>query len=174
MAKKNYVIDTSVFLSDPDSIYKFHNNDVFIPLKVLEEIDKHKKRQDSVGFNARKIIKILDGYRIKGCLVKGIRIGRRQGLLKIVQQGKDLPSELNPRIPDHVILSGALAVQKEFESRKTIVVSRDINMRVIANSIGLFSEDFEPKSVVKDSEKLYSGFADIVVDDQLVDQFYNG
>ena len=49
MAKKNYVIDTSVFLSDPNTIYKFSNNDVFIPLKVLEEIDKHKKRQDSVS-----------------------------------------------------------------------------------------------------------------------------
>ena len=54
MAKKNYVIDTSVFLSDPNSLYKFYNNDIFIPLKVLEEIDKHKKRQDSVGHNARK------------------------------------------------------------------------------------------------------------------------
>ena len=111
MAKKNYVIDTSVFLSDPDSVYKFDNNDVFIPLKVLEEIDKHKKRQDSVGFNARKIIKILDGYRAKGCLVKGVRIGRRQGLLKVTQQSGDLPTELNPRIPDHVILSAALAAE---------------------------------------------------------------
>ena len=57
MAKKNYVIDTSVCLTDADCILRFQNNDVFIPLKVLEEIDKHKKRQDSVGFNARKIIK---------------------------------------------------------------------------------------------------------------------
>ncbi len=174
MAKRNYVIDTSVFLSDPTSLYKFQNNDIFIPLKVLEEVDKHKKRQDSVGFNARKIIKILDGYRTKGCLVKGVRIKRGQGLLKVVQSDGSLPPELNPRVADHIILSGALSVQRQYENRKTIVVSRDINMRVIANSIGLHSEDFEPKSVVKDSEKLYSGFADIVVDDQLVDQFYNG
>ena len=60
MAKKNYVIDTSVFLSDANCIHRFQNNDIFIPLKVLEEIDNHKKRQDSVGFNARMIIKILD------------------------------------------------------------------------------------------------------------------
>ena len=60
MAKKNYVIDTSVFLSDANCIYKFGNADIFISLKVLEEIDKHKKRQDSVGFNARRIIKTLD------------------------------------------------------------------------------------------------------------------
>ena len=173
MAKRNYVIDTSVFLSDPNSLYKFQNNDIFIPLKVLEEIDKHKKRQDSVGFNARKIIKLLDEYRNKGCLVKGVRIAKGQGLVKVVKSGDGLPPELNPRIADHVILSGALAVQKKFNNRRTIVVSRDINMRVIANSIGLASEDFEPQSIVEDSEKLYSGFAELVVDDQLIEQFYN-
>ena len=64
MAKKNYVIDTSVFLTDADSINKFDNHDIIVPLKVLEEIDKHKKRQDSVGFNARQIIKTFDCLRI--------------------------------------------------------------------------------------------------------------
>ena len=56
MAKKNIVIDTSVFLTDSQCIYKFENNDIFVPLKVLEEIDKHKKRQDSAGFHARNAI----------------------------------------------------------------------------------------------------------------------
>ena len=51
--KKNYLLDTSVCLTDADAIYKFDNHDLFLPLKVLEEIDKHKKRQDSVGVNAR-------------------------------------------------------------------------------------------------------------------------
>ena len=60
MAKKTYVIDTSVFLSDFNSINKFGNNDIVIPLKVLEEVDRHKKRQDSVGSNARSFIRILD------------------------------------------------------------------------------------------------------------------
>ena len=60
MAKKIYVIDTSVYLSDSDCLYKFLNNDIVIPMKVLEEIDKHKTRQDSVGFNARQTIKNLD------------------------------------------------------------------------------------------------------------------
>jgi PhoH-like ATPase len=57
MAKKNYVLDTSVYLTDADALFKFDNHDIFIPLKVLEEIDKHKKRQDSVGINARRIIR---------------------------------------------------------------------------------------------------------------------
>ena len=62
MAKKNYVLDTSVYLTDAEAIYGFDNHDIFIPLKVLEEIDKHKKRQDAVGVNARKIIRILDEF----------------------------------------------------------------------------------------------------------------
>ena len=81
--KKNYVLDTSVYLTDADSIYKFRNNDVFIPLKVLEEIDRHKKRQDSVGANARKIIRNLDELRLKGNLQKGVRIGKGLGILRV-------------------------------------------------------------------------------------------
>ena len=83
-----FIIDTSVFLSDAMCIYKFQNNDIFIPLKVLEEIDKHKKRQDSVGINARKIIRILDELRAKGNLQKGIRLGKGKGLLGKVRAKK--------------------------------------------------------------------------------------
>ena len=78
MAKKNYVLDTSVYLTDADSLYNFGNNDIFIPLKVLEEIDKHKKRQDSVGINARKTIRSLDEMRAKGNLQKGVRLDKEK------------------------------------------------------------------------------------------------
>ena len=84
MAKKNYVIDTSVCLTDADVLFKFDNNDIFIPLKVLEEIDNHKKRQDSVGANARKFIRTMDELRQKGSLEKGVRIEKGQGVLKVV------------------------------------------------------------------------------------------
>ena len=83
MAKKNYVIDTSVFLTDADCLLRFHNNDIFVPLKVLEEIDKHKKRQDSVGFQARKVIKHFDSFRQKGALNIGVRMGRAKGIIKV-------------------------------------------------------------------------------------------
>ena len=68
MAKKIYVIDTSVCLTDAGSITSFENNDIVLPLKVLEEIDNHKKRQDSVGVNARETIRKLDSLREKGSL----------------------------------------------------------------------------------------------------------
>ena len=174
MAKKNYVIDTSVFLSDADCIYKYGNSDIFISLKVLEEIDKHKKRQDSVGFNARKIIKTLDGLRSRGCLSKGIRIRKGKGLLRVIKASGSFPSELDKGIADHIILSGALAVTEEYPSRKTIMVSRDINMRVISDSIGIPSEGYNTDQIIEDTNKIYSGFAELVVDEELIDQFYDG
>jgi PhoH-like ATPase len=174
MAKKNYIIDTSVFLTDADALFAFENNDVFIPLKVLEEIDKHKKRQDSVGFHARKIIKHLDGLRAKGSLIKGVRPEKGAGIIKVCDHNFDgIPrNSLDIRVPDHIILSAALKVQQDWDKRKTIVVSRDINMRVIANSLGLESEDYETQQAVEDADKLYDGFAEVLVDDQLIDLFY--
>ena len=80
MAKKNYLLDTSVYLTDADAVFRFDNHDIFIPLKVLEEIDKHKKRQDSVGSNARRIIRTLDELRKTGDLQKGVRLGKGKGI----------------------------------------------------------------------------------------------
>jgi len=176
MAKKNYVIDTSVFLSDADALFSYGNNDVFIPLKVLEEVDKHKKRQDSVGFNARKIIKHLDGLRSKGSLTKGIRPEQGKGVIKVVDHDfHGIPNNsLDLTIPDHIILSSALRVQKDWPKRKTTVVSRDINMRVIANSLGLETDDYVTTQVIDDADKLYDGFAEILVDDQIIEHFYAG
>jgi PhoH-like ATPase len=173
MAKKNYVIDTSVFLTDSSCLFKFGNNDLFIAHKVLEEIDKHKKRQDSVGFHARQIIKQLDELREKGSLSKGIRLGKGMGILKVEEASRPLPGSLSMRVPDHQILGVALAVKEAFPKRKTIMLSRDINMRVIADACGLISEDYETLKVVEDVNKIYTGFLEIVVDDELIEQFYN-
>ena len=175
MAKKNYILDTSVYLTDADALFKFDNHDIFIPLKVLEEIDKHKKRQDSVGINARKIIRTLDEMRAKGNLQKGVRIDKGKGMLKVVSyevlKNVVFPSDLDLRIPDHMIIATAMAV-RESETRKTYVVSRDINMRVICDSIGLIAEDYTTERVVGSSDELYSGLAVHLVDDQVIDRFY--
>ena len=173
MAKKNYVIDTSVFLTDSSCLNKFGNNDLFIAYKVLEEIDKHKKRQDSVGFHARQIIKTLDELREKGSLSKGIRLGKGMGILKVEEAKKDLPGFLSMKVPDHQILGVALAVQEQFPKRKTVMISRDINMRVIADAIGLLSEDYETEKIIENAEKIYTGFIEMVVDDELIEQFYD-
>ena len=173
MAKKTYVIDTSVFLSDANALYRFKNNDIVIPIKVLEEVDKHKKRQDSVGFNARLIIKHLDGLRMKGSLSKGLRIGKGLGILRVAKASTALPKDLDFNVPDHQILSVAVQESLDNEKRKVIVVSRDINMRVIADSLGLISEDYETNSIVEDKDKVYEGFSEVLVDDEFIERFYD-
>jgi PhoH-like ATPase len=174
MAKKNYVIDTSVFLSDSGCINKFGNADLFIAYKVLEEIDKHKKRQDSVGFHARQIIKTLDELRSKGSLAKGVRIGKGKGLFKVEEGQVTLPDGLSMEVPDHQILSTALFVKLAHTNRKTIVVSRDINMRVIADAVGIEAEEYKTSQAVESTDKIYTGYQEVVVDDELVEQFYAG
>ena len=176
--KKNYVLDTSVYLTDADAIFKFDNHDIFVPLKVLEEVDNHKKRQDSVGSNARQFIRILDDLRIKGSLEKGVRIEKGMGILKVMSYS-DLnniifPPDLDMRLPDHTIIATAKTIQSLVPERKTIMVSRDINMRVICDSIGIPAEDFVSEKAVRTSEELYNGFVIHSVDDQVVDQYYAG
>ena len=177
MAKKKiYVIDTSVYLTDASSIYSFGNNDIVIPLKVLEEIDKHKKRQDGVGSHARRIIRILDELRAKGNLQKGVRIEKGKGILRVkgYHALTELPSDLNPNLADNIIIGAALTESIENPSRKVIVVSKDVNMRVICDSVGVVAEDFKAEKVLDKDSELYSGFASVLVDDQIIDQFYNG
>jgi PhoH-like ATPase len=178
MTIKNYVLDTSVYLTDSQSIFKFDNHNIFIPLKVLEEIDKHKKRQDSVGLNARRIIRILDEMREKGSLHDGVKIGENQGYLKVMSYGclQDafFPPDLDIRIPDHIIIATAKAVQTKNPNIPMIVVSRDINMRVICDSVGLEAEDYICEKAVPSSDELYKGFSTHMVDDQVIDRFYEG
>ena len=176
--KKNYVLDTSVYLTEATSVYKFGKNDIFVPLKVLEEIDGHKKRQDSVGSNARHFIRILDELRTKGNLEKGVRISKGLGILRVMSYGclSDVvfPPDLDLRHPDHTIIATAMAVQNISSERKTILVSRDINMRVICDSIGINSEDYVSEEAVSSSEELYTGFVVQPMDEQIIDRFYAG
>jgi len=177
--KKNYVLDTSVYLTDANSIFKFGENDVYIPLKVLEEIDKHKTRQDSVGTNARHLIRTLDNLRERGNLEEGVPLNeeKRSGTLRVISyaclQKVVFPADLDMRIPDHIIIATAMAVRGK-NKNKTIVVSRDINMRVICDSIGLEAQDYISEEAVNSSDELYTGFVIHAVDEQVVDQFYDG
>tara|TARA_R110000851_G_scaffold5040_7_gene21053 strand:- start:1332 stop:2645 length:1314 start_codon:yes stop_codon:yes gene_type:complete len=177
MAKKKiYVIDTSVYLTDSESIYHFGNNDIVIPLKVLEEIDNHKKRQDSVGSNARRIIRTLDELRAKGNLQKGVRIEKGKGILRVkgYHPLTELPSDLNPNLADNIIIGAALTEERENPERKIIVVSKDVNMRVICDSVGIIAEDFRAEKILDKDSELYAGFRTVSVDDQVIDQFYSG
>ena len=175
MAKKTYVLDTNVYLTDAESISSFGNNDILIPLKVLDEIDKHKKRQDSVGAQARSTIRKLDSLRSKGSLFKGVRIDKGKGIIKI--RGYNplcLPDDLELEDSDNQIIATALSEMEEIPNRKVVVVSRDINMRVKCDALQVLTEDYQVEQVVARSDDLYSGTADLLVDEQVIDDFYEG
>ena len=171
-------MDTSVYLTEATSIFKFERNDIFVPLKVLEEIDGHKTRQDSVGSNARHFIRILDELRSKGNLEKGVRIAKGLGILRVMSYGclanVVFPPDLDIRHPDHIIIATAKAVQAHEPPKKTILVSRDINMRVICDSIGVNAEDYVSEKAVISSDQLYEGFVVQAVDEQVIDRYYAG
>jgi PhoH-like ATPase len=178
-AKKIQVLDTSVLLTDANAIQSFGNSDIVLPLKVLEEIDKHKKRQDTVGANARRVIRMLDSYRERKSLIKGVRIGRGKGILYVRGYSSSnvpiLPQDLDPTVPDHIIIACALSEQQKNPEKTVIMVSNDINLRVIGDAVGLRCQDYNTvNQVVDDREKLYSGFVEHLVDEQIIDRFYSG
>ena len=172
--KKIYVLDTNVLLTNWKSLYAYQNNDIVIPLKVLEEIDKHKKRQDGVGSNARISIRVLDSLREKGNLYKGVRIEKGKGILSIRNyESEVVPEGIDLSHPDNQIIATAIT-QKHNTRRKVIVVSRDINMRVKCDALSITCEDYVSDQVVSDTSELYTGYVTHLVDDQVIDQFYSG
>lgn len=118
MYPKTYVIDTSVYLTDHTSINNFGRSDIIVPLKVLEEIDKHKKRQDSVGNNARGIVRTFDSLRENGSLQDGVSLGDKRGNLYV--KGYDssyIPDDLDRKNADHIIIATALTLRAQEPER---------------------------------------------------------
>jgi PhoH-like ATPase len=171
--KSVYVLDTSVLLTDPDSIYSFKNSDVLISFKVLEELDKNKNRQDIVGTNARRTIKLLDDFRKKGPLNEGVRISKGKGLLFVKGYSKEyLPKDLKLEISDNEIIASALTESSITPDKKVIMVSRDINMRVKCDALGILCNTYEVSRTISKREELYTGFTTVLVDEQVIENFY--
>lgn len=172
--KKIYVLDTNVYLTDANSLESFGEDNIVIPLKVFDEIDKHKKRQDPVGAHARSIIRKLDKLREHGNLHHGVQISEGKGM--VYAKSYDpfaLPDDLDLDNPDNQIIATALSEKNNNADSEVIVVSRDINMRVKCDSLGLECEDYNLEQVVEDVSGLYTGFKTHLVDDQVIDDIYN-
>mgnify|MGYP005820532137 CR=1 FL=1 len=174
MNKKTYVLDTNVYLTDANSLESFGDSNIVIPLKVLDEIDKHKKRQDPVGVHARNIIRKLDRLRENGNLVQGVQASENSGLVSVKSYDPfALPDDLDLESADNQIIATALSEKNNNPEREIIVVSRDINMRVKCDALGLDCQDYDMEQVVDDVSGLYTGITNHLVDDQLIDSVYN-
>ncbi|MBM7624951.1 PhoH family protein [Sporohalobacter salinus] len=172
--KKIYVLDTNVLLHDPNAIFAFDDNDIIIPIVVIEEIDSQKKRQDSIGRSARQVSRYLDDLRKKGELYKGVEL-ERGGTLRVElnhQVINKLPISLSEEKADNRILATAIGLNEDEEIDKPVIlVTKDINMRVKSDALGIKAEDYETNKV--DIEELYSGLSTLKVDPDLIDQFYS-
>jgi PhoH-like ATPase len=162
--KKNYILDTNVLLHDPNSLLSFQENDVLLPIEVIEEIDRFKRESTELGQNARSVSRTLDGLRSAGRLSEGVSLPTG-GHLRIVFQKNGLAKNghavFTTDSVDNRILSVASSIQKAQPRSQTILVSKDINLRIKADALGLSAEDYENDRVlIKD---LYTGMIELTV-----------
>jgi PhoH-like ATPase len=150
MPSKIFILDTNVILHDHTCIYQFQDNDIILPIVVLEELDKFKRGNDLINYQAREFVRTLDGIIGDELFNGGKSLGKGKGKLRI-ETGKpfsdELKSSFREDIPDHRILAIAEFTTKKFPRRKTILVSKDINLRMKAKSLGIPAEDYKTDQV---------------------------
>src|SRR3989339_737389 len=154
---KTFVLDTNVLIHDPESIHSFGNNKVVIPMAVIEELDGFKHLNDERGRSARLVSRMLDALRTKGRLFEGVKLKGGGTLVIELQYQTDLPNGFMTSQVDHRLLGIALLLQKKGE--KVFFITKDINLRIKAEAIGLEAQDYE-KSKVK-VEELYTGWREV-------------
>ncbi len=151
---KTFVIDTNVFIHRPDAILSFKDNEVVVPLWVLEELDNLKTYSDERGRNARHAIRFLDGLAKQGDIHQGVKMENGSILKVLLDYDHDLHVDLITDKPDNKILLTALTLQKR--GRRVFFVSKDINARVKATALGLKAVDYEKQKV--NIKELYRGY----------------
>ena len=176
--KKVFVLDTSVILFEHNSILNFDEHDIGIPITVLEELDNFKKGNDTKNFEAREFIRLIDKLAKDQMLHKWNPLnGKSKGNFKVLMETGsngtlDANKVFNEHKADHRILNSALLLQKEEKERKVILVSKDINLRLKAKSLGLQAEDYTTGKV-QNLNSLYTGKTILdSVDPDVIDLLY--
>ena len=172
--KKTFILDTNVLLHDVNCIREFADNDIIIPMAVIEELDAFKTGADTRGKNARIVSRTLDDLRKKGRLNEGVKLDNG-GVLKIVMDFPNaLPYSMAFNKADNAILNIAYTLGKDGDAKKStgpvIVVTKDINMRLKAEALGLNAQDYITDKV--NVEELYTGVSELVVSANVIDSFY--
>lgn len=174
--KKIFILDTSVILHDHNSVNNFEEHDVVIPITVLEELDNFKKGNETINFEAREFIRFLDQKSQEGTLQEWKPInGRSTGKMVVMMyehNGVNAEEIFGEEKPDHKILNTALVVKKKFPNHKVILVTKDINLRLKAKSLGLLSEDYK-NDKIEDPEFLKEPIETIEgVKHETIDEIY--
>src|SRR3989339_465798 len=172
--KKIFVLDTNVLLHDHRCIYNFEENDIVIPIVVLEELDRFKKGNDLINFQAREFVRDLDKLAGDLLLTKGISLGVNKGTLTIEpgKKSEAVHDAFPENTSDHRILATADFVKKSNPKRAVVLITKDINLRMKAKSLGIPAEDYENDKVQNISELFKTVITLEGVDDVLVSGLY--
>jgi PhoH-like ATPase len=171
-SKKNFVLDTNVILHDYKCMHNFEENDIYIPIVVLEELDHFKKGNEQINFNAREFARELDLIADENLFKKGADLGMGKGRLFILTGG-DYPEIIAKsfieKTPDHRILASTYNLKEQNKKIKTVLVTKDINLRMKALSIGLEAEDYINDKVTdfnifEKSHEVYENIAPELID----------
>jgi PhoH-like ATPase len=167
---KNYILDTNVLLHDPNSLLAFKGNTVLIPIEVLEEIDRFKRESTELGQNARAVSRALDALRAKGHLNKGVKLDNG-GTVRIVfhQLNGEAIHPFDHKSVDNRIIGQAMAIKKAEPKCPAILVTKDINLRIKADSLGLPAEDYETDRVLLTD--LYTGMFELTIPVEKMSRF---
>lgn len=173
---KNFVLDTNVILHDYECVDKFEDNDIYLPIVVLEELDKFKKGSDQINFNARAFVRKLDELAGADFFERGADLGEGRGRLYVYLGNKPherVAHAFGENIPDHKILSATLHIAEANEGEQTILVSKDINLRMKAKSLGIPVEDyFNDKvptfDIFEEAQPVFEG-----IDAELINRLYD-
>ena len=172
---KLFVLDTNVLLHDPSCLFRFSDNDIFIPMIVLEELDGHKKGTTDLARNARQVSRWLDqlaaqpdGDVTKGLLLDACGHGEGKTMGRLFFQTEPIDSTLPAALPigkaDNQILAVFSALRKKYAERDVVLVSKDINIRVKARALGLEAEDYSNDQTLDDASLLYAGWTELPSD----------
>ncbi len=167
--KRTFVLDTNVFLYDPNSLYVFKEHDVVVPITVIEEVDKFKKNGDETGRNARTFSRELDALRKRGSLSEGVCLeGGGKVRVALLQAVSPLPAGFGPSSNDNLILQ--TVKQLHDDGCNAVLVTRDTNMRIKADALGIPTEDYEHAHMNVDED--YQGCQSLGVEQSALEEIY--
>ncbi len=174
-AKRLFVLDTNVLMHDPTALFRFDEHDIFLPMVVLEELDRGKKGLSEVSRNVRQVSRFLDDLLLQATDNEAINNGiplpsvannempQASGRLffQTRQMAQDLPKELPGHQADNAILAVAINLQQAQIDTNVILVSKDINLRIKATVLGICAEDYYNDKVLDDVDLLYRGASEL-------------
>ena len=167
--KKSFVLDTNVLLHNPAAIESFADNEVVIPMDVIEELDRFKGQNNELGRNARQVIRTLDRLRGQGSLRDGVTLKESGGTVRVaLEPGSLEDTGLRLNVSDNRII--AVANEIKNSGRPVIFVSKDVNARIKSDALGIKTMDFEKEKV--DFDALYCGWREVSIAGDSIDQLY--